>query len=181
MFRAYKAKITPKTYLVKGNILEFDGDAIICPCFTDLTYYKESKLMKTLMELAGKDLERELSSIGFCEVGNAVITKGYDLKVKNIIFLPYKDKENPNEAIDFIFLHKAFRNTFTLATLYGLKRLAIAPIPIGYKKREFFHKTLINLGLERKEVYLQPHEITDIAMGILDEYKGEIEELVIYK
>lgn len=177
----YKAKTTPKTYLVKGNILEFDGDAIICPCFTDPTYCKESKLLRTLFELAGKDLERELSSVGFCDIGNAVITKGYDLKVKNIIFLPYKDKENPNEAIDFIFLHKAFRNAFNLVSLYKLKKIAVAPIPIGYKKLEFLHKTFIKLGLERKEIYLQHHEITDIAMGILDEYKGEIEEMVVYR
>ncbi|MCG2689354.1 macro domain-containing protein [Candidatus Parcubacteria bacterium] len=176
-----KSKTTPKTYLVKGNILDFDGDAIICPCFTDPTYCKESKLLRTLFELAGKDLEKELSSVGFCEVGNAVITKGYGLKVRNIIFLPYKEKESPDDAIDFIFLHKSFRNAFSLASLYGLKTIAMKPTPIEYKKQGRLYRFLVKLGLEKEERFLQPHEVVDIATGILDECKGKINELVIYK
>ncbi|MBU1016710.1 MAG: macro domain-containing protein [Patescibacteria group bacterium] len=182
MCRKYKAKITPKMYFGKGDILEFDGDALICPCFTDLTYCKESKLVSSIIELAGKDLEKELSSIGFCDFGSAVITKGYGLKVKNIIFLPYKDKENPDNIIDFILLHKAFRSAFNLASLYNLKTLATVPLFVGYRKRDFINRIMVIFGLEKKEEKtLHPHEVVDIIIGVLDEYKGKIEDLVIYR
>jgi len=170
------AKIT----LQKGNIADFEGDVLIIPTFTDLSYRKESRLLKLLIELAGSELDKELSAIGFCSVGNAVVTKGYNLKVKNVIFLPYKEKDLPDEVVDFVTLHLAYRNAFTLAALYKLRKVAMIPISIGYKKQNLLNLILSRIGLDKEEKFLQPNEVIDIPRSVLDEYKDSIEDLIIF-
>src|SRR3990167_2649466 len=92
------------------NIASFIGDVMIIPCDTELTYSKaiapnpnyplfkhESNkvLVKVILEKSGKDLIKELSAIGYCEIGNAVSVQGYDLKVTRVIFMPITDHNNP--------------------------------------------------------------------------------------
>jgi len=113
--------ITLKT----GKIVNFVGDAILCPCDLDLTYSKPGTVLKPIFQNAGKDLLKELSVIGYCEIGNAVITNGYDLKVKHLIFMPISDSNNEVGKMDSNQLHQSLKSAFTLADLYKVKTLAM--------------------------------------------------------
>lgn len=139
--------------IATGDITDFEGDVIIVPCDSELTYTKsfssnpnyplftnESKksLIKNLLEKAGKELVRELTAIGYCEVGYAVVTQGYDLKTKHIIFMPISDHNNEEARTNYIGLHQSLRAAFDLANLYKAKSVAIAGIYIRGKRNNFF-------------------------------------------
>lgn len=104
--------------------MAFEGDGIVVPCDVDLTYSKSNEIIREISAKAGPKLSEELAAIGFCELGHAVITQAYGLPVKKLIFLPYIDRNN-SERIDFILFHQAVRSALSLASLYGLKTLAI--------------------------------------------------------
>jgi len=50
------------------------------------------------------NLLKELSAIGFCEIGNAVITKAYDIDVKHFIFCSiYINNDDSDDRLNFVF------------------------------------------------------------------------------
>lgn len=183
-----------------GNITDFKGDVIILPCDTELTYTKsfapdpkyplfhESKksLMKGVFEKAGKELVRELTTIGSCEIGNAVITKGYELKVGNVIFMPLTDHRNEDTRISYVDLHQSLRNAFTMAEIYKAKSIAIGAIKIPQGKKsvtDFISKTLKQFWEDKSEPKLISNdEIEDIVVAVLRDFeKSTISSLCIYK
>lgn len=184
--------------IATGRITDFEGDIIICPCDSELTYTKvfspnsnyplfrhESKngLVKQILEKAGKELVRELTAIGFCEMGYAAITKGYELKARNVIFMPISDHNNKEVRINYVGLHQSLRTAFTLADLYEAKSVAIAGIHIPSKGRNFF-VSLWNkyLGDNSETKSLGDDEIEDIIISTSKNLeKSSIKELVIYK
>src|SRR3989338_10577921 len=92
----------PKISLQNGEITGFQGDAIICPSDVDLTNKKSNKWIYSILSKAGSDLTKELSAIGYCETGNAVITKAYNLKVKHLIFLPISAQDDKVKHLIFL-------------------------------------------------------------------------------
>lgn len=119
---------TVKVSKLSGNITVFEGDGIVVPCDVDLTYRKTNDVVRDINTKAGNKLWEELANIGYCEIGHAVITQAYGLPVKKLIFLPYIDRDN-SQRIDFILFHQAVRSALSLASLYGLKTLAIPVLP----------------------------------------------------
>lgn len=184
--------------IATGSIIDFEGDVIIIPSDSELTYTKslspnsryplfthESKknLIKNLFEKAGKELVRELTAIGYCEVGYAVIVQGYELKTRNIIFMPISDRNNKESRVNFIGLHQSLRAAFTLADLYKAKSVAIAGIHISSKRKNFFvslWNKILNEGNKAKS--LNSDEIQDIVISTSKNLENSsIKELVIYK
>jgi len=167
---------------LRGNILDFKGDAIICPCCTELTFIDRSELLKSISNIAGDDLLKELCAIGYCNIGNVVITKGYNLQVKNIIHVPYIDRSE-TEVITFTELHEAIRNAFDLAVLYGLKKIAIVPFPLKPDEtpvKNNSKKWLSWIGYQKRNRELSSKESVDIITGLFNGYKNQIEELTVY-
>ena len=191
-----------KIILESGSILSFKGDALICFCDSDLTLKKNNRILQTLFEKTklnssqknvvnksyaySKEQEdnllKELSAIGFCEIGNAVITKAYDIGVKHFIFVPYIDNEDSNDKLNFVLFHKALRSAFTLANLYGVKSLAVPIIRTKIPKKEFMDKVISQVFDTKKEVTLNEKELTDIIIAISKEFEGQsLEEIFIYR
>lgn len=183
-----------------GNITDFKGDVIILPCDTELTYTKsfapdpkyplfhESKksLIKSVFEKASKELVRELTTIGFCEIGNVVITKGYDLKVGNVIFMPLTDHRNEETKISNIDLHQSLRNAFTMAEIYKARSIAIGAIKIPQGKKGFtnlIEKTFKQFWEDKSQPkMISNDEIEDIVVSVLRDFeKSTISSLCIYK
>jgi|SRR3989338_5554939 len=167
---------------LRGNVLDFKGDAIICPCCTELTFIDRSELLKSISKMVGNDLLKELCAIGYCNIGNVIITKGYNLQVKNIIHVPYIDRSE-TEVVTFTELHEAIRNAFDLAVLYGLKKIAIVPFPLKttetiVKSRP--QKWLSWIGYQRRNVELSSKESVDIITGLFNGYKNQIDEMTVY-
>lgn len=171
------AKIT----LVDGDVTKYNGDAILIPCDTELTFSKGYRRLTALFKTAGESLQNELSAIGYCEIGNAVITKGYELKVKYLIFLPYTDHNDPEDKIDYVLFHQALRSSFTLAQLYGIESMAISLI--HQEQQKGFFKSIVKTIFQEGNTKLMTYEeIVDIIMGIQKEPANQtIKNIVIYK
>lgn len=191
-----------KIILESGNILSFKGDALICFCDSDLTLKKNNRILqafaaKTKLNSSQKNvinksysqskeqednLLKELSAIGFCEIGNAVITKAYDIDVKHFIFVPYVDNDNPNNKLNFVLFHRALRSAFALANLYGVKSLAVPILRTKIAKKEFMDKVISQVFDTKKETTLNEKELTDIIIAISKEFEGQtLEKIFIYR
>ena len=124
-----------KVSKLSGNITTFEGDGIVIPCDVDLTDRQSNDVVRDVNTKAGPKLAEELADIGYCELGHTIITQGYDLPSKNLIFFPYLDRNN-SQRIDYILLHQAIRSTLSLASLYGLKSIAIPIVTNIHKGRK---------------------------------------------
>lgn len=169
-----------KFTLLTGNIVDYTGDAIICPCDVELSNDKVNSVVKDIFEEAGSDLVAELSAIGFCGIGHAVIVGGYKLKVKSIIFYPYKDSNNPDEHIDSILMHQAIKAVFSLVKLYHIKNLAISLPLIRRRKESIFERILDTFSNPKEESYLNTEQIMCIVTAIAKENKA-LKEMAIFR
>ena len=191
-----------KIVLESGSILSFKGDALICFCDSDLTFKKNNPILqffsaKTRANSSQKMvvnqsyeqnkeeedlLLKELSAIGSCDIGNAVITKAYGLEVKHFIFVPYIDHDNSDNRINYVLFHHALRSAFTLANLYDIKRLAIPTLRAKVAKKEFMDKIIAGVFETKKQDLLNEKELTDITVAIAKEFENQsMQEIVIYR
>lgn len=108
-----------------GNLLGFKGDGIVIPSDVELTHRKANAFVKDAIAKAGPGLSEELANIGFCEIGHVVMTQGYNLPAKKLIFMSYVDRDDNLRRMDYLQLHQAIRSALSLASLYGLQTLAI--------------------------------------------------------
>ena len=172
----------PQISFREGDIGDFRGDVIVAPCDTDLTYAKTNEAIRSVLKKGGPDLLQEVSAIGFCEIGNAVITKAYgELKVKNVIFMAYTGQEDSENQADFVLLHQALRNVFDLAVLYKAKTIAIDITPLRAGKENFLRRALSKVLETEPPRKLTTDEMIDIVMSISAGYKKTLEEIVIYR
>lgn len=168
--------------LQRGRISEFEGDAIVVPCDVDLTHERVNGAVKEVLEKGGSDLLKEVSAIGFCEIGHAVITKAYgELKVKNVIFMAYTGQENSENQADFVLLHQALRNVFDLAVLYKAKTIAIDIAPLRARKETLLRKAVSKVLDTEPPRKLTADEMMDIVMSISGGYKKTLGEITIYR
>lgn len=175
----------PTITIATGEITSFGGDAIVVPCDSDLTYKKSGTVQK-ILDQGGSDLIRELTAIGYCELGNTVIVKGHDLKVKNIIFMPVSDRNNEDIKTNYLALHQSLRNAFTLAEIYKAKSVAIGAIGMVKKRKHFWDiikKLPVNLlGESVEPQILSSDEVEDIVISVSKDFeKSSIKEVHIYK
>jgi len=191
----------PKITIGKGTITNFSGDAIVIPCDTDLTYKKGNAVLQYFADISRENdgyrhvvnstwekareyesnLLKELAAIGSCEMGNAVITKAYSLKVKNFIFLPFFDHNDQENKMDFVLLHQALRAALNLASIYEVKTLAIPLASPKFPKEEAFVKFVNSLFEIKPKKGLRNEEMMDIIISVSGEYKNSIDEICIYR
>lgn len=180
------------------DIVDFTGDMIIIPCDSELSYTRsffpnpkyplfthESKksLIKKVIDKAGKELIRELTAIGYCEMGFAIIVQGYGLKAKHIIFMPVTDHNNEEARINYVGLHQSLRAAFELVSLYKAKSVAIAGIHIPVRRKNFFISLWdIYFGDKGEVKALSDSEIEDIIISISKNLgNSSIKEISLYK
>lgn len=165
-----------------ADISDFEGDVIIIPCDSDLTY-RRTGIVPKILEKGGNDLLRELTATGFCEIGNAVIVQGYELKTKHIIFMPITDRSNEEYRLNYVGLHQSLRAAFDLAELYKSKSVAVAGIHVPIKRSNLF-TSLYNkyFGGNDEVKALSDGEAEDIIISSSKNFENStIKELVIYK
>ncbi|WP_434793295.1 O-acetyl-ADP-ribose deacetylase [Terrisporobacter petrolearius] len=111
-----------------------------------------------------EELQKECEKIKHCPVGEAVITKAYNLKAKYIIHTVgpiYKDG-NSDEAK---FLKSAYETSLKLAKDYNLKSIAFPLISsgiYGYPKKE-----ALNIAVSTIKEFLADNEM-DIYLVVFD-------------
>ncbi len=116
--------------VIKVDITDMEVDAIVNAANESLL--RGGGVCGAIFNKAGFDLDKECQEIGHCNTGNAVITKGYNLKAKYIIqavapiWNDYRNKENREELFK-----NCYNNIFKIAIENNIKTIAIPCIGTG--------------------------------------------------
>ena len=108
-----------------------DVDAIVNP--TDEYFSGNDGIDKLIQKSAGEKLSKKLSKSEVCQVGNCIITKGYNLNVKNIIHT-CAPKWEGGYGDESYLLYSCYENSIELAVENENKTIAIPPISYGNNK-----------------------------------------------
>lgn len=126
----FKIVLSNKIKILKSDITEMDVDAIVNAANNELL--RGSGVCGAIFSKAGNDLDKECNEIGKCNTGEAVITKGYNLKAKNIIHTvaPRWYMIRPEEEKIKQF-RSCYKNIFKVAIENNIKSIAIPCIGTG--------------------------------------------------
>lgn len=116
--------------VVKDNLTEMNVDAIVNAANNKLL--RGSGLCGAVFQKAGYELDKECNEIGSCDTGDAVITKGYELKAKYIIhtvaprwYMVIPEEEKIKQ------FRNCYKNIFRVAIENNIETIAIPCIGTG--------------------------------------------------
>ena len=138
----------------------------------DLTDKQATVSMAKLIEIDSAELVQELTAIGTCDFGHAVITKGYSTNYTNYIFVPVSDLQNPQNRINTELIHQAIRSALKLAKLYEIKDITVE-LPTMRDEKTIY--SLRAWGLSLKRVVKQPldrERIKEVITSISRDFPG---------
>lgn len=142
--------------IIRNDITKMPVDAIVNAANSSLKM--GGGVCGAIFTAAGaEELQEECDSIGKCNVGEAVITRGYKLPAKHIIHAvgPIWQGGGSNEAA---LLHNCYSNALTLALKHNCKTIAFPLISsgiYGYPKDQALQIALSAIG-----EFLLNHEMT---------------------
>ncbi len=142
-------------YLKKGDITAMYCDAIVNA--TDIYLSGSGGVDRMIHEAAGFDLSLECMKIGHCDVGHAVLTKGYNLNAKYVIHTvgPIWSDGNP---IEQSLLASCYKNALMLALEYKCETVAFPLISAG--TFGFPEDDAMHIAKESIEDFLDEHDMT---------------------
>lgn len=142
-------------YLKKGDITAMHCDAIVNA--TDIYLSGSGGVDRMIHEAAGFDLSLECMKLAGCDVGKAVITKGYDLNAKYVIHTV-----GPIWSDGSIFeqelLASCYKSALMLALEYGCETVAFPLISAG--TFGFPEDDAMRIAKESIEDFLSEHDMT---------------------
>lgn len=150
--------------IINKNIAEVQVEAVVNSANSKLLMGEG--VCGSIFSLAGeKELQEECNKIGFCDTGDAVITKGYNLEAKYIIHAvgPVWNEGKDNEAE---YLKKAYENSLKLVKDYNIKSVAFPLISAGakgYPKRE-----VLDIATSVIKEFLEDNDDIDIYLAVLN-------------
>jgi len=162
--------------IVKGDITELKIDAIVNAA--NNTLRGGGGVDGAIHFAAGLELLKECISIGFCDTGDAKLTKGYNLPAKYVIHTvgPIYGHENKNEED---LLKNCYINCLMLAKESRIKSLAFPGISTGVFR---FPKELacqIAIGAVNNFIKENPESFDEIIFALFDDVNYEIYKKVI--
>ncbi|MCI7441531.1 MAG: macro domain-containing protein, partial [Clostridium sp.] len=150
--------------IINKNIAEVQVEAVVNSANSKLLM--SEGVCGSIFSLAGeKELQEECNKIGFCDTGDAVITKGYNLEAKYIIHAvgPVWNEGKDNEAE---YLKKAYESSLKLVKDYNIKSVAFPLISAGakgYPKRD-----VLDIATSVIKEFLEDNDDIDIYLAVLN-------------
>lgn len=143
----------------QGDIIEFDGDAIVSPANTALT--GGGGLCGVILDEAGHKLAKTCKKIGFCDFGNAVITSGFKLKAKYIIHTP-TPAYGQHDGAESDILKSCYWESLRLAEEKGIKSIAFPMLATGI--HQYPKEAATKIAFEALSEYLEDNPNLDIEI-----------------
>lgn len=150
-------RIDDRIKVVKDDIINMNVDAIVNP--TDEYFSGSDGLDKLIQKSAGEKLSKKLSKVGTCQVGNCVITKGYNLNVKSIVHT-CTPKWKGGQYNESYLLYSCYENSIELAVENENKTIAIPCISYGNNK--FPIEKLANIAYYAAWKMIKKHNPEDL-------------------
>jgi O-acetyl-ADP-ribose deacetylase (regulator of RNase III)/transcriptional regulator with XRE-family HTH domain len=153
--------------LVAQNIVTMDVDAIVNAANSGLRM--GGGVCGAIFSAAGpSELQKECETIGFCQTGQAVITKGYALRARHIIHTvgPVWYGGQKGEKAH---LQGCYRNSLKLAAANGCKSVAFPLISsgiFGYPK-----DLALKEAMETIAEYLREHDEMEVFLVLFGSFK----------
>lgn len=157
--------------IIREDITRLETDAIVNAANSKLL--AGGGVCGAIFAVAGEDeLQKECNKIGFCGLGEAVITNGFNLKAKYVIHTvgPIYGRDPLNEEKQ---LYSSYMNSLRLAKQKGLASIAFPVISsgiYGYPKAE-----AIKIATSAIKDFLRENEM-DIYLVVYDRKTFQISE-----
>lgn len=169
--------------MIRNDITKMQVDAIVNPANPELRMGRGTS--HAIYSAAGvTELTNACEKIGGCEVGKAVMTKGFALPAKFIIHAACPPWTDGGEQ-DKVYLNNAYRSALQIAKEYGFQSMAFPLLSSGFygwPKAEAFHlaTTVISEFLLEHEmtVYLvlYDHESVEVSKKLFSKIEEYIDD-----
>ena len=125
----YNAEVTHTLKIIQGDITERETEAIVNAANTNLIL--GGGVAGAIRIKGGKKIQEECNQIGGCEVGEAAITTGGNLKAKHVIHAvgPIYHQYTPNNAE--LYLINAVKNSLKVLQDNKLSSISFPAISTG--------------------------------------------------
>ncbi len=155
-----------KIILVKGNITTQKVDAIVNAASRSL--FRGGGVSGAIHAVAGNDLCEESAKLGGCDVGQAKITKGYNLPAKYVIHTvgPMYFCERGKEAD---LLKSCYVTSLNLAKENCIKTIAFPAIAIGTYHYPLQEATKIAVGTIKEFIKNNPDDFDEIRFVVFND------------
>lgn len=154
-----------KIQLYKGDITQLNTDAIVNAA--NKTLLGGGGVDGAIHKAAGEELYNECEKLNGCHVGEAKLTKGYNLKAKYVIHTvgPVWRDGMQNETL---YLENCYKNALKLAVENNIKTIAFPNISTGVYR---FPKLLASRIAVRvvKKVIEENKSIEKVIFAIFDD------------
>ena len=157
--------------IIRDDITRLETDAIVNAANSQLL--AGGGVCGAIFSAAGSDeLQKECNMIGYCDIGDAVITKGYNLKAKYVIHTvgPIYGQDPANEETQ---LYSCYKSSLELAKKKKLNSIAFPVISsgiYGYPKAE-----AIKIATKAIKDFLEKNEM-DVYLVVYDSKAFQISE-----
>ena len=157
--------------IIRDDITRLETDAIVNAANSKLL--AGGGVCGAIFSVAGREeLQRECDKIGYCGIGEAVVTRGYKLNAKYIIHTvgPIYGQDPANEERQLYFCYK---NSLELAKKKRLNSIAFPVISsgiYGYPKSE-----AIRIAISAIKEFLMKDEM-DVYLVVYDQMSFQISE-----